>query len=92
MNKLVSKKTARFLAVVLAILVVVNVLPFGADKTLQARAEGEEEQTINIQPLDEYKVEIVDSQNNLLPINGIEVEMTLKEKVTNNLINKIIKK
>ena len=77
MNKLVSKKTARFLAVVLAILVVVNVLPFGADKTLQARAEGEEEQTINIQPLDEYKVEIVDSENNLLPINGVNVVMEL---------------
>ncbi len=77
MNKLVSKKTARFLAVVLAILVVVNVLPFGANKTLQARAEGEEEQTINIQPLDEYKVEIVDSENNLLPINGVNVVMEL---------------
>ena len=51
MNKLVSKKTARFLAVVLAILVVVNVLPFGVDKTLQARAEGEEAVMLFDQPL-----------------------------------------
>lgn len=74
MNKIVTKKTARLLSVVLAVLVMVNVLPFGADKPLQAQADAENGgETAKIP----YTIELVDAEDNALPISGVNVSMEL---------------
>ena len=70
MDKFVTKKTVRLTSFMLAVLIVLSVLPFGADKTLQAQAETDSEKIT-------YTVELVDDNDNILPIDGVNVTLTL---------------
>lgn len=83
MNKIVTKKTARLLSTLLAVLIVINVMPGGMDRVLQAQAESEtdsESTSASVpkpDPLEEYRVTLSDENGKMLPIDGVNVTMTI---------------
>ncbi|MBQ3692236.1 MAG: hypothetical protein II931_02825, partial [Clostridia bacterium] len=80
MNKIVKKKTVRLTSVVLSVLILVSVLPFGADRTFRAEAESGD----GVKPLEKYTVELVDAENNVLPVSGVGVTLTLNTDKQND--------
>lgn len=80
LNKIVKKKTVRLTSVVLSVLILVSVLPFGADRTFRAEAESGD----GVKPLEKYTVELVDAENNVLPVSGVGVTLTLNTDKQND--------